>query len=192
MASRRDFFTSFRQPADLISGKVSGASNASGTSREDLVVRPPYGLKESLFQSECPSCESQVCVTSCEQEIILIRSDKTPMLNFTKTGCTFCEACAIACPTSVLSLDYHHTAEVINADFRISLEGCVAHHGVICFSCKEPCIDDAILFNGMFNPVIDETKCTGCGYCLARCPTQAISFLVSEIATIPNDNLKEK
>jgi ferredoxin-type protein NapF len=49
---------------------------------------------------------------------------------------------------------------------------------VICFSCKEPCIDDAILFNGMFNPVIDMDKCTGCGFCLGRCPTLAIDFTV--------------
>lgn len=174
MASRRDFFTAFRQPADLISKKAS---------REDLIVRPPYGLNESLFQSECPSCENQECVASCEQEIILIRADKTPMLNFTKTGCTFCEDCAVACPGTVLSLDHQDTAEVINASFRISTQDCVAHHGVICFSCKEPCIDNAILFNGMFNPVIDESKCTGCGYCLARCPTQAISYAATHIAT---------
>ncbi|MEA3491901.1 MAG: ferredoxin-type protein NapF [Campylobacterota bacterium] len=182
MASRRDFFTAFRKPADLISDKAS---------REDLIVRPPYGSNESLFQSECPSCESQACVTSCEQEIIIIRADKTPMLNFNKTGCTFCEDCAEACPVAVLTLDHHHTAQQINASFRISTEGCVAHHGVVCFSCKEPCIDDAILFNGMFNPVIDDGKCTGCGYCLGRCPTQAITYLANEIATISNENIEE-
>ncbi len=182
MASRRDFFTAFKKPADIISTKVA---------KEGLVVRPPYGSLESLFQSECPSCESQACVTSCEQEIILIRADKTPTLNFVKTGCTFCEDCAKACPLGVLSLDNTNTSENINARFRISTEGCVAHHGVVCFSCKEPCIDDAILFNGMFNPVIDEDKCTGCGYCLGRCPTQAISYLPIQGAIMPNANQEE-
>jgi ferredoxin-type protein NapF len=28
----------------------------------------------------------------------------------------------------------------------------------------------------MFNPVIDTERCTGCGFCLSRCPTQAISY----------------
>jgi len=170
VATRRDFFASLRQPADIISKQ---------TQREGLVVRPPYGFDASLFWSECPACESQACVASCEQEIILIRADKTPMLNFIKTGCTFCEACAVACPSSVLSLENHHTAREINARFRISTEGCVAHNGVICFSCKEPCMDDAILFNGMFNPVIDDDRCTGCGYCLARCPVKAISYIAT-------------
>ena len=42
----------------------------------------------------------------------------------------------------------------INANFSISLEACVAHNSVICFSCKEPRIDDAILFNDMFRSLL--------------------------------------
>jgi len=164
VASRRDFLTVFKKPLE------------NSTHKEALVLRPPYGLDESLFQSECTSCDSKACVTSCEEEIILIRADGTPMLNFTKKGCTFCEACANACAPDVLSLENQHTSEVINAKFVISTEACVAHHDVICFACKEPCIDDAILFNGLFNPVIDMDLCTGCGFCMSRCPTKAISY----------------
>ena len=169
MASRRDFLTAFKKPLENVKQK------------EELIVRPPYGLSESLFQSECIACESKACVTSCEEEIILIRSDATPMLNFTKKGCTFCEACANACEANVLSLENVHTSEKINARFIISPEACVAHNDVICFSCKEPCIDDAILFNGMWNPVIDMDLCTGCGYCQSRCPTNAISYEATKI-----------
>lgn len=146
------------------------------------MVRPPYGLNEFLFQSECVACESKACVASCDEQIIVIQEDGTPRLNFSKSGCTFCEACASVCEPNVLSLENRQTSEQINAIFRISIEGCVAHHGVICFSCKEPCIDDAILFNGMFSPVIDMDKCTGCGFCLGRCPTQAISYDAIAIA----------
>ena len=169
MASRRDFLTAFRKPLE------------KSIQKEERIVRPPYGLRESLFQSECIVCESKACVASCEEEIILIRADGTPMLNFTKKGCTFCEACAEVCVPNVLSLEYPQHREKINANFVISTTECVAHNGVICFSCKEPCIDDAILFNGMFNPVIDMDLCTGCGYCLGRCPTQAIAYEATEI-----------
>ena len=168
MASRRDFLNVFRKPLE------AAQQNAKKVS--PLVVRPPYGLNESLFQSECVTCESKACVTSCDEQIILIQEDGTPRLNFSKSGCTFCEDCASACEPNVLNLEHTHTSEQINATFRISTEGCVAHNGVICFSCKEPCIDDAILFNGLFNPVIDMDRCTGCGFCLGRCPTQAISY----------------
>ena len=169
--SRRDFLSTFQKPLR--------------SKQEDLplVVRPPYGQGESIFQSECVACESKACVASCDEEIIVIQNDGTPMLSFVKSGCTFCEECTNVCEVDVLNLENRHSAEKLNATFRISTEGCVAHNGVICFSCKEPCIDDAILFNGMFNPVIDIDKCTGCGFCLGRCPTLAIDFTPIEILT---------
>ena len=175
MASRRDFLNVLRKPLDQ--------------TKEDspLVVRPPYGLNESLFQSECVTCESKACVASCDEQIIMIQNDGTPKLDFSKSGCTFCEECANVCEPNVLNLENSHTSEQLNATFRISTDGCVAHHGVICFSCKEPCIDDAILFNGMFSPVIDMDKCTGCGYCLGRCPTQAISYNAIPMAVLNNE-----
>jgi len=171
-AERRDFLNKFRKPLT----KVKESS--------PLVVRPPYGLNESLFQSECVTCESKACVASCDEQIIVIQNDGTPMLDFSKSGCTFCEDCASVCEPNVLSLDNMHTSERLNAKFVISTEGCLAHNNVICFSCKEPCIDDAILFNGMFNPVIDMDKCTGCGFCLGRCPTLAIDFTVIPLKEI--------
>jgi len=170
VADRRDFFNSFVKP-------LSQAKEESL-----LLVRPPYGKDESLFQSKCPSCEDKSCVASCDEKIIFIAQDGTPTLSFEKNGCTFCDECAKVCEHNVLSLDNSETSEYISAVFKISLESCVAHHGVICHSCKEPCIDDAILFNGLFNPVIDNEKCTACGFCMSRCPTQAISYEVFELA----------
>jgi ferredoxin-type protein NapF len=176
--SRRNFLTAFRKPLENVNPNKENLP---------LVVRPPYGLNESLFQSECIECDLKECVTSCDEKIIIIMKDGTPKLNFSKSGCTFCEECAIACHASdedVLSLENNHTSEQINAIFKISTDACVAHHGVICFSCKEPCIDDAILFNGMFSPVIDMSKCTACGFCLGRCPTDAIEYKAIEINQI--------
>jgi len=170
MTDRRAFFKSFTKP--LLQNQEE---------KTPLLVRPPYGKDESTFQSECPSCPNKACVTSCDEKIIVILEDGTPTLDFAKNGCTFCDACANVCDANVLSLENDVTSERINAMFRINFEGCVAHQGVICNACKEPCIDDAILFNGMFNPVIDEDRCTGCGFCMARCPTQAISFRVLEL-----------
>ncbi len=175
MASRRDFLNVLRKPLE------------QNKENSPFVVRPPYGLNESLFQSECVACDSKACVTSCDEKIIWIQEDGTPGLEFSKSGCTFCEECANACEPDILKLENLHTSERLNATFRISTQGCVAHNGVICFSCKEPCIDDAILFNGMFNPVIDMDRCTGCGFCLGRCPTQAINYDAIAMAIYPDE-----
>jgi len=166
VTDRRDFFSSIRKHF----GQGEGGT--------PLLLRPPYGESESLFQSECPACESKACVASCDEKIIWITDEGIPALCFEQNGCTFCEACALACPEEVLFLSKEREVDKLNAVFKISIESCVAHDGVICYSCKEPCIDDAILFNGLFNPVIDDEKCTACGFCIARCPTQAISYEV--------------
>ena len=178
MASRRDLFKSFTKPL------------VDNQEEKILLIRPPYGKDESIFQSECPSCEEKSCVASCDEKIIFIAEDGTPTLTFDKNGCTFCDDCAKVCEKDVLSLENVETAESLSAIFRISLDACVAHHGVICYSCKEPCIDDAILFNGMFNPVIDEDRCTGCGFCIPRCPVNAIDYRVIELKEIENESTK--
>ncbi len=172
MSSRRDFFRSLvgaKEPQEDTPQKVE----------QEIVIRPPYAISESLFLSRCVECEDKACATSCEEEIIVIKADGTPTLNFSKRGCTFCQECAKACKEGVLSLE--EGLERINAKFEIDTDGCVAHHKVICFSCKEPCIDNAIIFAGMFNPVIDANRCTSCGYCFGRCPTIAIKYEAIDI-----------
>ena len=164
MADRREFFRSLVNPV------------REKATQEPAVLRPPYAKEPSLFQSRCPECPDHACATGCEEEIIVIRADRTPTLNLNQKGCTFCDACAEACEAGVLSLE--EGAERINAIFRIDPAACLAHHGTICFACKEPCIDDAILFAGLYNPVIDEERCTGCGFCLGRCPTRAIDYRI--------------
>ena len=160
MLNRREFLTAFKKPLE--------------SSKQRIYIRPPYAKDISSFQNRCIECDSKACATSCEEKIIVISADGTPILNFSKSGCTFCEECARACESDVLTLDELEN-EQIDAKITIDPNLCVSHHGVICFSCKEPCIDDAILFNGMFNPVIDDEICTGCGFCISRCPANAIS-----------------
>jgi ferredoxin-type protein NapF len=47
-------------------------------------------------------------------------------------------------------------------------------NNTMCFSCKDPCLEDAIFFNAMFKPIINENKCTNCGFCVSVCPSNAI------------------
>ncbi|WP_324172562.1 ferredoxin-type protein NapF [Sulfurimonas sp.] len=151
---------------------LSSSLKGEGIKAEQTILRPPYFGDESLFQSECNKCEAK-CATVCEEEIIKIASDKTPYLDFSKSGCTFCDECVNACEFEVLNLE---DKKNINAKVTINKSACLSWNGVMCFSCKDPCLDNAINFQAMFMPEIDHDKCTACGFCLGRCPAASIDF----------------
>ncbi|MEA3522978.1 MAG: ferredoxin-type protein NapF [Campylobacterota bacterium] len=139
---------------------------------KEIKIRPPYATDETLFGTACPECDG-VCATLCEEEIIKIGKDKIPYLDFSKSGCTYCEECIDACEPNVL----HDINAPIQATIRIYESKCMSWQSVMCFSCKEPCLDDAIIFDGLFKPVIDVEKCTACGFCLDKCPSNAIEIV---------------
>jgi len=67
------------------------------------------------------------------------------------------------------------------AKVEIDILKCLSWNKTMCFSCKEPCLEDAINFIGLFRPMLDESQCTRCGYCIGVCPTQAITIKGVEI-----------
>ena len=135
-----------------------------------LFIYPPYFEKREYFL-KCIECESKDCLTACEEKIIVIEND-IPIINFGKNGCTFCDKCALACKNGVLKIEYKK--EKLNADFIINPSKCIAWNQTICFSCQDICEENAIIYNGMFNPAIDLEKCTSCGFCISVCPVNAI------------------
>jgi len=132
-------------------------------------IYPPYFEKKEDFIN-CLECKSKECEKACEEKIIKIENGM-PVLDFSKSGCTFCDECANVCESGVLKKENkkEKIAEVI-----LLKNKCLAWNGTICFSCQDICEEFAIIYNGMFNPVIDLDKCTGCGFCIGVCPTNAI------------------
>jgi len=157
---------------ELFSSLASSVKNA-GQEKPETYTRPPYNNDESLFRNECPKCDAK-CATVCEVEIIKIAPDSTPYLDFSKSGCTYCDDCALGCEFGVLTLE---NKKQINAIVTINKNECVSWEGVMCFSCKDPCLDNAIDFKAMFMPGIND-NCTSCGFCISRCPVEAIKVEV--------------
>ena len=145
---------------------------------DEVIVRPPYYRDINAFATECQNCEAQ-CASLCQEQIIIIGADKTPRLDFSTRGCTYCDECAIGCPSDVLLVEYK---KVIGVNIVINQDKCLSWQGVMCFSCKDPCYDNAIDFKAMFMPEIND-KCTSCGFCISRCPANAI-----DIIKIPKEN----
>ena len=155
---RRDFFKSFKKTFDK-----------SKENKKTLIIRPPYFNEEALFEQICIECDGK-CASVCEENIISI-IDKTPQITFEKSGCTYCDECAKACDKGVLKVEYKKN---INVTIEIDMIKCLSWNKTMCFSCKDPCLDEAIKFAGIYFPEIDQEKCTSCGFCVGVCPTNAI------------------
>jgi len=152
---------------------LSSSIKGEGEKAKQITLRPPYYNDEDAFGRECQNCDG-LCATSCQEQIIVICEDKTPKLDLSKSGCTYCDDCATACKSGVLTLEHK---KLIKASININKSRCLSWQGVMCFSCKDPCLEDAIDFKAMFMPSIDQNKCTACGFCISRCPTNAINIL---------------
>jgi len=165
---RRDFFKNLTQPLN----------------KESIhnIIRPPY-YKDEIDFEKCKECEG-ICALKCEENIIIILDDKTPALSFEQSGCTFCDVCALECPEDVLMLEHKSSIDV---SIEIDKLKCMSWSKNICFSCKDPCLDNAIEFTGMFYPEIIADRCTSCGFCIRYCPTEAI-IIKPKIKENSNEN----
>lgn len=149
------------------------ALSLRGAKKQENPLRPPYFSDNSLFHNECNKCDAK-CAAVCEEDIIKIADDKTPYLLFSLSGCTYCDKCAVACEFGVLQIE---NKKQISAKVTIDKAKCLSWDHTMCFSCKDPCLDKAIDFKAMFMPTIND-KCTSCGFCISRCPTDAIQIKV--------------
>ncbi|BFM13922.1 hypothetical protein R50073_01050 [Maricurvus nonylphenolicus] len=68
---------------------------------------------------------------------------------------------------------------------------CLSRQGIVCFTCKEICPEEAINLRPTLgqpaNPTVNTTLCTACGDCAASCPSQAIA-----LQPLSTDAAKEK
>ncbi len=140
---------------------------------KESAIRPPYYKDLDSFDKECIKCVDKPCITICQENIIVLDEKQTPIIDFSKGGCTYCDECAIACPNEVLILEEKEHIDVV---LEIEMLQCLSWNNTMCFSCKDPCLDDAIEFIGMFRPSINQEKCVSCGFCVSVCPTNAIKI----------------
>ncbi|OHC66763.1 MAG: ferredoxin-type protein NapF [Rhodocyclales bacterium GWA2_65_19] len=138
-------------------------------------LRPPWALAEESFLAACTRCGQ--CLPVCPTRIIaMVRG--YPEVDFSRGECTFCGACATACKDGALPrADDHALPWTIKAQIT---DNCLAHRGVECRICGDPCPVTAIRFSPRLGgpPVaeVDAATCTGCGACVAPCPVNAINI----------------
>ena len=152
--------------AAFLRGRING---------DDAALRPPWAVAEPAFVELCTRCDA--CMEACPEKIIRRGRSGFPEISFRHGECSFCGDCAGACPTPALTQQegrpWALTAQIT--------AGCLAAKGVVCRVCEEQCEPRAIHFTlaagGRATPEIDAQTCTGCGGCMAPCPSQAIEII---------------
>ena len=137
-------------------------------------LRPPWALAEDDFLSACTRCGD--CVRACPTHIISEHDAGYPTIDFGEGECTFCGDCVTAClPNALLQ----RPGQPPWAARAVINEDCLARQRVECRVCGDLCAAGAIRFPPLAGsiaiPEIDAECCTGCGACVAPCPTRAIT-----------------
>ena len=136
-------------------------------------VRLPWAKADAVFTAQCTRCGD--CVRACPEQIVRNGEGGFPHIDFNLGACTFCHACVDSCTQPIFQSDEKpwHAVAHISAQ-------CLTQQNVFCQNCKDACDPRAIQFqfgrNGIAFPNILLDACTGCGACVAPCPTHAIQI----------------
>lgn len=140
-------------------------------------IRPPWAQPEPVFLARCTRCGD--CLRACGTGVIVAGDGGYPRVDFTRGECTFCGDCAAACVPAALQRTEEAKPWLLVAAIG---DACLAPRGVECRVCGESCDARAIRFRprlgGVALPELDATACSGCGACVAPCPTQAVRAVV--------------
>jgi len=146
-------------------------------------LRPPWAIDESLFTEICTNCGE--CISHCPTHIIKAARANFPVVDFSSAECLFCEECLDVCKPQALLKSDHKQPWALKA--TIDNTTCLAHQGVECRSCYDPCETRAIMMpprlGGISIPIISKYNCTGCGACVSVCPVDAVT--INHMASSP-------
>ena len=178
-AGRRTFICA---AAGIVMGLL--ARKLGSARGENAPLRPPGAVSESSFAGLCMRCGN--CVRSCPAKIIHPDTGQAgvagllaPLLRYEKSYCLEdCAACTRVCPSGAIQpLELPDKRRYLIGEALMDGALCVLALGQRdCDACLRACPFDAVRIRWdeeqyIAYPVVDFTKCNGCGACEAACPT---------------------
>ena len=164
-------------------GFLRARFSSTALAAQPAPLRPPWAVAEEEFQERCTRCGD--CIRACAasgSHLLQPGEGGFPVAVFNPAACTFCSDCLTAC-TATGSRALQAQEPVQERPWRLQLligEDCLPKQQVVCRTCAEMCDAGAIRFpprlGGVSLPVVDTDRCTGCGDCLAPCPTSALQL----------------
>lgn len=167
-ATRREFLIG----AGLFAGCLILGGTATAFASDGELLRPPGGQDEDRLRSLCIKCDRcrSVCPQNCIEAATVadgFLDARTPKLNFHRGYCDFCDRCIDVCPTGAL-MPFDPAVERIGTAV-VDTSKCIAYTRGTCVVCKGSCPYDALEFDETSHPVVDASKCNGCGECVVAC-----------------------
>jgi MauM/NapG family ferredoxin protein len=157
------------------------------------LIRPPGALPEKDFLARCIRCGAcmKACPTNTLQPMGLsagIEAFFSPKVTPRRGPCEpLCTVCGEVCPTGAvraLASEEKIWAKIGTA--QILRHKCLAwEFDRRCLVCDEVCPYDAISLRSVPEaavpvPFVNESRCSGCGFCEHHCPVQARAAIIVE------------
>ena len=152
-----------------------GGAGSALAGQGDL-LRPPGAQDEDRFLATCVKCNR--CESMCPQGSLRVAkledgllNWRTPAMDFHRGICDFCGKCQDVCPSGAIVGASEETSCIGVA--VVDPERCLAWQQSGCQLCVEACIYGAISLDASGRPVVDKSKCNGCGRCEYKCPSNS-------------------